>query len=148
MADIDMIDEETCEADSGNSRTESLRVFLVEDSKDVRDFIVADIANIHGLQLIGYAETENDALSQLGEKACDVLILDIELKQGNGINLLRTISRYDLLPDMLKIIFSNNISSMYRRIGAQFGVQFFFDKTTEFMQLRDLLQNISAGRRW
>jgi response regulator of citrate/malate metabolism len=143
-----MIDEETCTAVSRKSRTEPLRVFLVEDSKDVRDFIVADIANIHGLQLIGFSETENDALNQLGERECDILILDIELKRGNGINLLRTIARHGLFPHVLKIIFSNNISSMYRRIGAQFGVQFFFDKTSEFMQLRDLLQEISDGRRW
>jgi response regulator of citrate/malate metabolism len=143
-----MIDEEPCEAVSRNAYTEPLRVFLVEDSKDVRDFIITDVANIHGLQLIGFAETENDAIKQLGERECDVLILDIELKHGNGINLLRTITQYGLLPDMLKIIFSNNISGMYRRIGTQFGVQFFFDKTTEFMQLRDLLQKISYGRRW
>jgi DNA-binding NarL/FixJ family response regulator len=147
MADLNVIEDEADETVSCNSSIAPLRLFLVEDSKDVRDFIVADIANIRGLQLIGFAETENDAFNQLREHECDVLILDIELKQGNGINLLRTISRYGVLPRMLKIIFSNNISSMYRRIGAQFGVQFFFDKTTQFMQLRDLLKEISAGRR-
>ncbi|MFD2270034.1 response regulator [Undibacterium arcticum] len=92
---------------SNNSRarqtvTPPLRVFLVEDSADVRALLAEDLAQIPGLALTGFADTENDALQQLRRQAWDILILDIQLSQGNGIHLLRKLSEDDKLADKLK----------------------------------------------
>lgn len=122
-----------------------LRVFIVEDSAAVRDFIVEIMAEIQGVLLAGFSETENDALKHLRDHVCDVLILDIELKQGNGMSLLRTLARECLQPDLLKIIFSNNVSGAYRRVGQQYGVQFFFDKSSQVLELRSLLERLGTG---
>jgi DNA-binding NarL/FixJ family response regulator len=122
-----------------------LRVFIVEDSAAVRNFIVEIMAEIPGVLLAGFSETESDALKHLRDHVCDVLILDIELKQGNGMSLLRTLSRESLQPDLLKIIFSNNVSGAYRRVGQQYGVQFFFDKSSQVLELRSLLERLGTG---
>ncbi len=130
---------------SGRTKAIPLRVFLVEDSAAVRDFICEIVEEIEGIFLAGFSDTENDALKQLRAQACDVLILDIQLKQGNGMSLLRTMAKDELQPEILKIIFSNNVSSTYRRIGKQYGVQFFFDKSSEFLELRSLLERLGMG---
>src|SRR5690606_2808285 len=63
-----------------------LRVFLVEDSVDVRELMIENLTMIPGVVVSGVSESEGDALNQLNSLPCDVLIVDIQLKKGNGIN--------------------------------------------------------------
>jgi DNA-binding NarL/FixJ family response regulator len=121
-----------------------LRVFLVEDSLDVRELMIENLSMIPGVIVAGVSESEGDALSQLNELPCDVLIVDIQLKKGNGISLLRQISEGDRVSRTLKIICSNNASEVFRRAGQQYGVRHFFDKTSEFPQLFALLKDLSG----
>ena len=122
-----------------------IRVFLVEDSQAVRELIIETLSDIAGLVFASFSETESDALLQLREQHYDVVIFDIELRQGNGISLLRSLASITDQPFCLKIIFSNNGSSAYRRAGEQYGVRHFFDKTSELPQLRALLEQVTQG---
>lgn len=126
-------------------KARQLRVFLIEDSPEIRDLIIEDFASIPGIVLAGTAETEDDARTQLATQICDVLILDIQLKQGNGINLLRTLSNTQEQSQCLKIVLSNHAGGTYRRMSQQYGVQHFFDKTSQFPQLHSLLQQLSLA---
>jgi DNA-binding NarL/FixJ family response regulator len=137
--------EKTIASPPAKSSSAPLRIFLVEDSVDVRDWVIETVKGIQGITLAGFAEEENDALQKIDADSYDVLILDIELKQGNGMSLLRTLSRSIKPLNHLKIIFSNNVSNAYRRAGEQYGVRFFFDKTSEFTKLRTLLEELGAG---
>lgn len=121
-----------------------LRVFLVEDSVDIRELMIENLAMIPGVVMAGVSESEDDALKQLNTQPCDILIVDIQLKKGNGINLLRQIAERKK-PDPLKIICSNNATEVFRRVGRQYGVNHFFDKTSEFPQLFELLKDLSSA---
>jgi DNA-binding NarL/FixJ family response regulator len=121
-----------------------MRVLLVEDSKIISELIKENLASIPGLELSAIAETESEALQLLGANSFDVLIVDIQLKQGNGINLLRTLAANPAESNALKIVFSNHVSKTYRRICEQYGVRFFFDKTSEFSELHMLLTQLSV----
>jgi len=124
--------------------TQPLRVFLVEDSLEIRDLMVENMAMIEGLTIAGMAESEDEALAQLQALPFDILIVDIQLKKGNGINLLRNIAEDQKFSSALKIICSNNASEVFRRVGRQYGVNHFYDKTSEFPQLFALLQQTAS----
>ena len=126
-------------------RSTALQVMLVEDSHIISDLISESLARIPRLSLLGIAETENEALSMLHAQPCDVLILDIQLRQGNGINLLRVLADDPAYVKTVKIVLSNHVSGTYRRICEQYGVQFFVDKTSEFPQLQHLLARFSES---
>jgi DNA-binding response OmpR family regulator len=122
-----------------------LRIFLVEDSLEVRDLMIENLAMISGVVIAGVSESEIDALNQLHAVSYDILIVDIQLKKGNGINLLRQLSeKHDY--DPLKIICSNNATEVFRRVGRQYGVNHFFDKTSEFPQLFEFVKELSRAR--
>jgi DNA-binding response OmpR family regulator len=125
----------------------AIRIFLVEDSPDVRDLLIENLQEIPGIDYAGFSETENDALSRLNNEPYDVLILDIQLKQGNGMSLLQSMARASMQASALKIIFSNNVSNAYRQVGAKLGVEYFFDKSSEFLQLRQFLEGLGAAAR-
>lgn len=122
-----------------------LRIFLVEDSVAVRDLMIDTLSEIPGVVFAGFAEGEGDALKKIDAEPFDVLILDIELKEGNGMSLLRTLAESHKPLNSLKIIFSNNVSNAFRRAGEKYGVRFFFDKSSEFTKLRDLLAALGTG---
>ena len=126
-------------------RQAALQVMLVEDSHIISDLISENLSHIPNLELLGIAETESEALAMLHAQPCDVLILDIQLRQGNGINLLRVLSNDPAYARTVKVVLSNHVSGTYRRICEQYGVQFFFDKTSEFPQLQQLLSRFSES---
>lgn len=107
--------------------------------------MIDTLSEIPGVVFAGFAEEEADALKKIDAEPFDVLILDIELKQGNGMSLLRTLAALPKPLNSTKIIFSNNVSNAFRRAGEKYGVRFFFDKSSEFTKLRDLLAALGTG---
>ena len=124
---------------------EEIRVFLVEDLPAVRTLVIENLEDIDGLCLAGYAETEDGAVSWLRDHECDVLILDLELKEGNGIGVLKQLAA-DEKKGPVKIIYSNHVGANIRRLAAKFGASHFFDKSLDTPQLKSLLEGLSAGR--
>ena len=135
----------TTTPDATTASVAPLRIFLVEDSVAVRDLMIDTLKEIPGVIFAGFAEEEADALKKIDAESFDVLILDIELKQGNGMSLLRTLAESHKPLNSLKIIFSNNVSTAFRRAGEKYGVRFFFDKSSEFTKLHDLLTALGTG---
>ena len=106
---------------------------------------MASFATIPGMMIAGFSDSEDDAFTRLQEAPCDIVIVDIQLKQGNGIALLRRLATQPGVSTFIRIVLSNNVSATYRRILDEFNPCFFFDKTTEFSQLHALLQQLGAG---
>jgi CheY-like chemotaxis protein len=121
-----------------------LRVFVVEDFAPVRDLIVENLEEIAGLEYAGFAESEESALAWLGRHRCDVLILDLELRQGNGLGVLKALSTSESAAKPVKIVFSNHVGANIRGLAAQFGASYFFDKTLDTPRLRVLLERLSV----
>lgn len=121
------------------------RVFVVDDALLVRNLVIECIEEIAGLEVAGFAGSEQTALSWLRSHSCDVLILDLELRQGTGLGLLRTLASFESPSPLVKIVYSNHADQNSRRLAAQFGVSHFFDKMLDAEKLRLLLQDIAAA---
>ena len=126
-------------------RKPPLRVFLVEDLPMVRNRVIESLEEIEGLELAGFAEGEESALSWLRSQPCDVVILDLELRQGNGLGVLKELAEHAPRPGLVKIVYSNHACTNVRRAAAQLGASFFFDKTLDTPKLRPLLEKLSAS---
>ena len=124
-----------------------LRVFLVEDLPVVRNRVIESLQEIEGVEVAGYAEGEDSALSWLKSHACDVLIVDLQLSQGNGLGVLQHMNGHgggSRRP--VKIVYSNHVSANIRRLASQFGAAYFFDKTLDTPKLRGLLEDLSVAQ--
>ena len=127
-------------------RKRALRVFVVEDLPGVRDRVIESLEEIPGVEVAGFAEGEESALSWLRSQPCDVLILDLELQQGNGLGVLKSLAALGSHPGLVKIVYSNHAGSNVRRVAAQFGASYFFDKTLDTPKLRPLLEKLTAAQ--
>lgn len=69
-----------------------LSVLIVEDEARFRSSFVAAIARAHDMELLGAAANYAEGLRLL-DSSPDVLLVDLQLPDGNGIDLIREASR-------------------------------------------------------
>jgi two-component system response regulator DevR len=112
-------------------------VFVVEDSPLLRTRLEAMIAAIPGANAVGYAEGADDAVRQILAAQPDVVVLDIHLKQGSGLDILRKVSA--AAPQIRFYVLTNYPMEGYRLTAERLGARGFFDKSTEFDRLREAL---------
>jgi DNA-binding NarL/FixJ family response regulator len=113
--------------------TPTTRVFVVEDSELIRECLFSMLADMSGVEVAGYAETAAAAIDGVLAARPDVVVLDLKLKAGSGIDVLRTIKRR--LEEVPVIVLTNYATEADRERCLQAGAEHFLDKTNEFEQL-------------
>lgn len=124
------------------------RVFVVEDSPAVRERLQAMLAGIEGTQAVGAATTAQDAIEGIRSARPDVVVLDLRLAEGSGLDVLRALrAESTVLAAVDVYMLTNFAEAPYRRLAERLGVQGFFDKSTEFERVRDALAARARGTR-
>jgi DNA-binding NarL/FixJ family response regulator len=125
--------------------SKKLRVVLVEDSPIIRARLAETLSEIPNLEIVGQAESESDALSLLDGGGWDAVVLDLQLRQGTGLGVLRKLRQGGRPSNAKVIVFTNYAFPQYRDRSIAFGADFFFDKAREFHRVRDVLADLASG---
>jgi DNA-binding NarL/FixJ family response regulator len=108
-----------------------VRVFIVEDSEPVKRRLAASLDELAGVEVVGSAASEAEAIASILAMQPDVAIVDIQLRTGNGMNVLQEVKRQHA---GLKVIVLTNFGyPQYRRRCMEAGADHFLDKSAEFM---------------
>jgi DNA-binding NarL/FixJ family response regulator len=127
-----------------------MKVFVVEDSDAICERIVRMVNEIKGSIVVGTANTVTGSLRGINRCLPEVVILDIQLLDGNGLTVLQTIKKE--MPGIKVIVLTNFDSDQYRDLAQRYGSDAFLDKSNDFMQITNLLQdwqpvaNVSAAQ--
>ena len=113
----------------------ALKAFIVEDSPVIRENLTAALEELAPVQIVGTAEDEPAALNWLssGGHDCDLVIIDIFLKRGSGLGVLRAAT--DLGRPMSLVVLSNYATPDMRRKCMELGADRVFDKSNEIDSL-------------
>ena len=122
----------------------ALRVVVVEDSRIIRERLAALLADIPNLATVGYATTQDEALAILREGEWEVVILDLQLKEGTGLRVLEELDKTTRREETTIIVYSNFDFPQYRSKAIALGADFFFDKSSEFRRLHEVLTSLAA----
>ena len=117
-----------------------MKIFLVEDSAVVRERLVEMVSELRGTEIVGYAEDTRLATEYIVTFQPDVIILDIQLTDGSGIEVLREVKR--MQPAPVVIMLTNYATPEYRLACRQAGAELFLDKSFETDQLVDILRGM------
>jgi DNA-binding NarL/FixJ family response regulator len=120
-----------------------MKVLVVDDSALLRERLVSMISELPEIAKIGQAQSATQALNSVQKLNPDVVILDIRLSEGNGIEILQRIKKEKSAP--LTIMFTNFPYPQYRKKCKDAGADFFFDKSTEFHKIPGVLEKIIQG---
>lgn len=111
----------------------ALKTYIVEDSPVIRENLIATLEELVAVEVVGSAEDEFTATQWLNrtDHAVDLVIVDIFLKQGSGLGVLRAAqSRAQVRPRKM-VVFSNYATQDMRRKCAELGADRVFDKSHE-----------------
>jgi DNA-binding NarL/FixJ family response regulator len=108
----------------------ALKTFIVEDSPVIRDSLIATLEELVPVQVVGTAEDEAAALQWLRrpDSRVDLLIVDIFLKSGSGLGVLRG-ARPALAPQTKLVVLSNYATPDMRQRCLELGADKVFDKS-------------------
>jgi DNA-binding NarL/FixJ family response regulator len=134
----------TADRDSSATATEPLRVLIVEDSKRLREQLGESITSPGRIEVVGYAETEAEALHVLEDAPCDAVVLDLQLRQGNGLAVLKALRASPSGERIIVIVLTNFAFPHFRERSIKLGANYFFDKAREYDRVRDVLEELAA----
>lgn len=122
-----------------------LKIYLVEDSPVIRDNLIATLEELVPVHVVGSAEDEAKALHWLRDsgEAVDLAIVDIFLKSGSGLGVLKSAQSLPRCPHM--VVLSNYAHPEMRRACLALGAERVFDKSTEIDALVEYCADLAAG---
>jgi len=121
-----------------------LRTFIVEDSGLVTAYLVEMLRGTGCVETVGTAANPADAIARISATSPEIVILDLRLSGGSGLEVLRTVKGGPRPP--IVIVLSNYASSEYRERCRELGADYFFDKAFEFDRVAEVLRVLHAKK--
>ncbi len=118
----------------------AMKVFVADNSALLRKQIIGVLSELRGIEIVGQAQVAPEALRAIRERQPDVVTLDIRMSDGGGIDVLKKLKQEGSAP--VVIVLTNSISPPYRKSSVEAGADFFLDKSTEFKELRGIIQSL------
>ena len=117
-----------------------MKVLIADDSALVRERLVGMLSQFDQIEVIGEAQDGLEAIDSIWKLSPDVVILDIRMPKSNGIKVLENINKDG--PSPIVIVLTNCAYVQYREKCIESGAHFFFDKSTEFDKIPDVLNRL------
>jgi DNA-binding NarL/FixJ family response regulator len=115
-------------------------IFIVDDSKVIRERLVNMLSEIDGIEVCGQAQSAVEAIAGIRSLRPRVVILDIGMPGGSGIEVLRTIKK-DLNPPIV-LMLTNHPYKQYRDKCMELGADYFLDKTQDFENMTEIVTSL------
>jgi DNA-binding NarL/FixJ family response regulator len=121
-----------------------VKVLIVDDHPVVREGLAMQIATQADFKVCGEAEDIPTALALLNSTQPDVAIVDITLKNGNGIDLIRRIRERDNSVRIL--VWSMYPESLFAERALRAGAQGYLHKGQATSHLLNAIRSVLAGK--
>src|SRR5512137_2500925 len=108
---------------------QNLKLLIVDDSALMCTHLAQILSEIEGVEVVGTSFNAADAYRVIENDTPDVAILDINLPDGNGIDILKKIKEKCLTTKA--IMFTHYPFPQYETQCSHLGAEYFFDKGRE-----------------
>ncbi|WP_342547059.1 response regulator [Paenibacillus sp. FSL P2-0089] len=122
-----------------------IKVLIVEDDPMVSEMNKFYLEQVEGFRAQGWASSASEALERLEEQPYDLILLDIYMKDSNGLELLAEIRHRGIKIDVIVISAASDKESI--REALQNGAVDYLIKPFEFSRLRAALNGYREQNR-
>lgn len=120
-----------------------IRVMIVDDHKLVRQGVKDSLAGDDSISIIGEAETAREAIRLMSVLRPDVMLLDIRLPDGTGIEVAQTARQN--VPGTKVLVLSAYDDDHYVTRLARVGVAGYLTKGVSSQELLGAVHNVADG---
>ncbi len=124
---------------------DTVRIYLVENSSIIRENLVDALRESAPIDMAGSADDEATAVAWLQRErdACDLVIVDIFLKDGSGLGVLKAMA--DRAGPPTRIVLSNYATPEIRVKCLELGAAAVFDKSNELDEMLGWLKRFASS---
>lgn len=120
-----------------------LKILIVDDSDIIVSRIKELLSELKEASIVGTAGNYEDAIHMVEHHIPDIVLLDIGLPGKSGVDILKEVKRRH---NYITVIMLTNQSELHYRVEcAREGSDYFFDKSTEFERVPEVLVSLMAG---
>ena len=116
-------------------------VLIIDNSLLVIERITMILKELNILKSISFAENYDTAIEILSKKKPDIVLLEIQLRGKNGLQLLEAIVKN--YPGVKVVMLTNTATEIYRSICKKLGASYFVDKSKEFEMIPGIITSLS-----
>lgn len=121
-----------------------MKVLIVDDSVVVRQRLAEMCSEVEGIEIVGQAQDAIQASEYFKNLTPEVVILDIRMTQGNGMDVLKTIKEKNRTT--VVIMLTNYPYPQYRKKCMALGADYFFDKSSDPEKVVRVLRKLANKR--
>ena len=121
-----------------------LRIVLVEDDEPIRRRLAAIITDWPGATLVAACATLAEAVAAIEAQSFDLLVTDLKLPDGNGIEAIRLVGRRHPRAEAMVISVLTDERSVLDAIEA--GAAGYLLKDADSLDLIEAITDLMAGR--
>jgi DNA-binding NarL/FixJ family response regulator len=129
---------------SGKSEKTTRRIFVVDDHPLVREGLAAQISTDPSLEICGEAENLETAVTAIAATRPDLVIADISLKDGSGIDLITRLKANAL--EIPTIVWSMHTEHLYVEYALRAGARGYINKSKSAHQIMDAIHTVLSGK--
>ncbi len=119
----------------------AFQALIVDDSSAVRAFVRASLEDADFAR-VEEAETGFEALRLLASNSFDVVIVDVNMPDINGLELLAFMKKSPRQQGARKILISTQVDGADSKRGTELGADAFLKKPFEVGELRELIRDL------
>lgn len=127
------------------ARPAHLTVFIADDSPPVADMLVELIEAIGAVEVVGLGDSEEAALVAIRRLRPDVVVLDLQLRSGSGVNVIRAVRADPSLVGTRLFVTSSHSSEQMRAGCLELGADAYYDKVRDLPALAARLAELARG---
>ena len=120
-----------------------LRVLLVDDHEVVRRGLRALLEAQDGIEVVGEVDTAADVVRQVGFNAPDVVVMDVRLPDGSGVEATRKVRQR--FPDVAVLILSSFADEEALMSSIEAGASGYLLKRIDTEAIVDAVRAVGAG---
>jgi DNA-binding NarL/FixJ family response regulator len=124
--------------------TKKLRVLIVDDHPVVREGLAAQIALQPDLAVCGEAEDVGDALALAHQVKPDIAVIDISLKSGNGIDLIKRLRASH--PSVRVVVWSMYQETLFAERALRAGAMGYVHKAKATREILQAIRSVLADK--
>jgi len=126
-----------------SEQEKAVRVVIADDSCVIRCRLARKLSKLPGIVVARESDDVQSTLEAIRSVRPAVVILDIQMPGGSGIDVLERVKKEH--GDIVVIMLTNYPLAPLRKRCMELGADYFFDKSSEFDKVSDVLKQLSAS---
>lgn len=126
-----------------NNKRNIIKILIVDDHYMIAKLLKMMLVTVDDMAIVGIAKNSNELDQYLGKKEIDIILLDIDMPQINGLQILKKVKQK--YPSINVIMLTNHIEVLVIKKAINLGANGYISKFSDSDEILDAIRKVNLG---